>query len=129
MTRDEMERLIGVFRNWKSFRDETLVILAKIILIKAIENDEEPSDHMIARTESAIRFDGYVDAEEIDDMACLLKMVDDELIDRLTLKKKLHEGFPITFIEFHATRKGFNEAVRILTEDADKHGQHTSKMA
>ena len=129
MTRDEMERLLENFRYRGSFKEEMLVVAAKIIIRKVAENGEELSDDLITSTTSAIQIDGQINAAEIDDIGDMLKMVDDELIDKLTLKKELHEGFPITIIEFHATRKGFNEAIKILSKDEDKHGQHTSKMA
>lgn len=122
MTRDEMERLLENFRYRGSFKEEMMVAVAKRILRKVVEKGEELSDDMITSTTSEIRIDGQVNFAEIDYIGDMLKMVDDELIDKLTLKKELHEGFPITIIKFHATRKGFDEAIKILSEYADNHG-------
>lgn len=122
MTRDEIERLLGNFRCRGSFKGEMLEVVAKRILEKAVENDEEPSDDLITSTTSAIRFNGKLKDIDTHDIVCLLKMVDDCLIDKLTMIKEMQETGPVTMIQFHATRKGFYEAVRILTEDADNNG-------
>ena len=129
MTRYEMERLLENFRYRGSFRDEMLVVVAKRILRKVVENGDELSDDLITGTTSAIRFDGKLKSSHLVDIKCLMRIVDDGMIDKLTMIKEMQEAGPVTMIQFNATRKGFDEAIKILSEDADKHRQRTSKMA
>ncbi len=129
MTRDEMERLLENFRYRESFRDEMLVVVAKRILRKVVEKGEELSDDLITGTTSAIRFDGKLKSSHLVYIKCLMRIVDDGLIDKLTMIKEMQEAGQVTMIQFNATRKGFDEAIKIMSEDAYKHRQRTSKMA